>query len=88
MVQNAKSDHPISPKTTTAPNHRHEREAPKDGSCVYQPGSSHGRTGLGSESSANGKGKPDTETSQEEVAIEYDKVPEPKAETRTEARTS
>jgi hypothetical protein len=59
-----------------------------DGSTVDQPGSSQGRTGPRSKSSANGEVEPDGETSLEEVAVEQDRIPEVKAETRTEARAS
>jgi hypothetical protein len=37
---------------------------------------------------ANGEAKPDVEKSPEEVATEQDRVPEAKAETRIEVRTS
>jgi hypothetical protein len=58
---------------------------PKDGSATDQSGSSQGRIGLGSESLANGKAKPDAEKSPKEVAAEEDRVPEAKVETKTEA---
>jgi hypothetical protein len=85
-LQNAKPDHPVFPKTTIAPSHRHEHEASKDGSFANQPGSSQGRIGLRSKSSANGEAEPDVEKSPEEVAAEQDKILEAKAETRTEVR--
>jgi hypothetical protein len=70
IVRNAKLDHLISLKTTAAPSHWHEREALKDGSSTNQLRSSQERTWPGSESSANGKAKPDAEKSPEEVAAE------------------
>jgi hypothetical protein len=87
-VWNAKPDHPVSPKTATSPSHRHKREASKDGSSADQPRSSQGRIGPRSESSTDGEAKPDAEKSSEEVAVEQDRVPEAKAETRTEVETS
>jgi hypothetical protein len=84
-VQNTKLDHPISLKIAATPGHWQEQEAPKDGSSTNQPGSSQGRTGLGSESLANGEAKLDAEKSLEEVVAEQDKVLKAKAETRIEA---
>jgi hypothetical protein len=51
-------------------------------------GGSQEKTGSGSESSTNVEAKPDAERSPEEVAAEQSRVPEAKAETRTEAKTS
>jgi hypothetical protein len=45
-------------------------------------------TGPGSETSANGKTKLNVGKNPEEVVAEYNKVPEAKAETKTEAETS
>jgi hypothetical protein len=60
----------------------------KDRSYVDQLESSQGQTVPMSISSANGEAKPDAERKSEEVAVEQDKVPEVKVETKTEARTS
>jgi hypothetical protein len=60
----------------------------KDRSYVDQLESSQGQTVPMSISSANGEAKPDAERKLEEVAVEQDKVPEVKVETKTEARTS
>jgi hypothetical protein len=60
----------------------------KGGLSNDQPESSQGRIGPRSESSANGKAKPDVEKILEEVAAEQNKVPDAKAETRTGAGTN
>jgi hypothetical protein len=60
----------------------------KDRSYVDQLESSQGQTVPMSISSANGEANPDAERKLEEVAVEQDKVPEVKVETKTEARTS
>jgi hypothetical protein len=73
---------------SSTPGHWHKREAPEDESSVDQPGSSLGRIGPRSKSSANGEAKPNAEKSLEEVVAEQDRVLEVKTETRTEARTS
>jgi hypothetical protein len=57
MVQNLKLDGPVSSKTTAAPGHRQEQEAPKDGASVDQPGSSQGQIGLRSKTSVNDEAK-------------------------------
>jgi hypothetical protein len=51
-------------------------------------GGSQEKIGSGSESLANGEAKPDVEKSSEEVAVKQSRVPEVKAETRIEAKTS
>jgi hypothetical protein len=60
----------------------------KDGPSDDQIEGSQGRTGTRSEFLADGKAKPDMEKFLEEVAVEKNRVPEAKAETRTGARTS
>jgi hypothetical protein len=60
----------------------------KDGSSADEPGISQEKTGLRSETSTDDEAKPDVENSPEEVTTEQDRVPEVKAETKTEARTS
>jgi hypothetical protein len=60
----------------------------KDGSSADEPGISQEKTGLRSETSTDDEAKPDVEKSPEEVTTEQDRVPEVKAETKTEARTS
>jgi hypothetical protein len=88
IVQNAKLDHPVSPKTVAAPTHRHKQEAPKDRSSVDEPGTSQGRTWSRSETSASDEAKPDMEKSLEGVAAEQDRVSEAKVETKTEVGIS
>jgi hypothetical protein len=60
---------------------------PRDRSFADQPGSSQGRTGLRSESVANGEAKLDTEKCSEDVVVEQDRVLEVKAKTKTEVGT-
>jgi hypothetical protein len=60
----------------------------KDGSSVDEPRSNQGKTGPRSKISANDEAKPYAEKSPEEVIAEQDRVPEVKAETKTEAGTS
>jgi hypothetical protein len=57
MVRNLKPDGPVSLKTTTAPGHWQEQEAPEDGASVDQPGSSQGQIGPGSKTSVNDEAK-------------------------------
>jgi hypothetical protein len=83
-VQNAKPNHPVSPKIAAAPGHLHERETPKDGSSADQPGSSHGQTWPRSTTSANDEAKPEEEKGLEEVEIEQDRVPGAEAKKKTE----
>jgi hypothetical protein len=73
-VQNAKPDHLVSQEVATDPGHWHEQEVLKDGSSAGQLGSSQERTGPRRESSANGKAKPDTEKSPEEVVVEQNRI--------------
>jgi hypothetical protein len=70
MVRNPKPDGSISQEAAAAPGHRHEQDALKDGPSADQPESSQERTGLRSESSTDGKVKPDMEKSPEEVTTE------------------
>jgi hypothetical protein len=88
MVQNPKSDGPVSQEATTAPGRWHEQDALKDRPSVDQLESSQGRTGVRSESSVDGKAKPDAEKNPEEVAAEQNRVPKVKAEIMTGAGTS
>jgi hypothetical protein len=71
-----------------APGRWHKQDALKGVPSVDQPESSQGRTGPRSESSADGKAKPDMKKSLEEVAAEQIRVLEVKAKTRTGAGTS
>jgi hypothetical protein len=87
MVQKPKLDGPVSLKAAAVPEQRSKQEVSKDRSSTNQPGSSQGQTGSGSVSSANGEVKPNVERNSEGVAVEQDRVPEVKAETKTEART-
>jgi hypothetical protein len=64
-------------ETTTAPGHRQEQEALKDGSSAGQSRGNPEKTGLGSETLAN-----------DEVEAEQNKVLGVKIETRTEAGTN
>jgi hypothetical protein len=74
IAQNSKPDHPISSKTTIVPGHQHKQGAPKDGSSADELGSSQGRTGPRSETSANNEVKPNTKKIPEEVAAEQNRV--------------
>jgi hypothetical protein len=87
-AQNVKLDHQVSQETATVPGHRHKREAPKDGSSAGQSGGSQETTGPRSDTSVDDKTKSGMEKGLEEVAVEQNKGPEAKTETRTEARTS
>jgi hypothetical protein len=60
----------------------------KDESSTGQLGSSHEKTWLRSETSANDKTKPDVENGPEEVETKQNKVPEAKTETMTKIGTS
>jgi hypothetical protein len=88
IVQNAKPDHPVSPKTGAAPSHRHKQGVLKDGSSADGPRSSQRKTRPTSETSTNDKAKPGVEKSLEDVVVEQDRVPEAKVETKTEVGTS
>jgi hypothetical protein len=86
--ETGKPDGPVSQEAAVAPGHRHEQDALKDGPSADQPESSQGRIGPRSESSADGKAKPNMKKSPKEVAVEQNRVLEAKAEIRTGARTS
>jgi hypothetical protein len=81
-------DGPISLKAVAIPEQQSKREAPKDRSSANQPRSSQDQIGTKSVSSANGEAKPDAERKSEEVAAKKDRIPEVKAETKTEAGTN
>jgi hypothetical protein len=85
---NPKPDGLVSQEVAATLDHRHEKEALKDGPSADQPESSQGRIGLRRESSANGEVRADTEKSIEEVAAEKNMDLEVKAETRTEVETN
>jgi hypothetical protein len=61
---------------------------PKDGSSTDGSGSSQGKTGWRSETSANDEVKPDVEKGSEEVAAEQNQVQDEKAKVSAEAGTS
>jgi hypothetical protein len=88
MVWNPKLDGLISQEAASAPGHRHEQYALKDGPSADQLENSQGRTRPRSESSTDGRAKPDMEKSPEEVAVEQNRVLVAKAEIRTGAGTS
>jgi hypothetical protein len=71
-----------------APGHQHDLEASKSGSSADQSGGSQGQTRLRSETSVDGKVKPDTERNPEDVAVVQNKIPRVKTKTRTKAGTS
>jgi hypothetical protein len=86
IVQNGKSDHPVSSTAATVPGCQHEQGALNDGSSVDRSRSNQGQSGPRGKTSVNDEANPDTEKGPKEVVAEQDRVPG--AETKTEAATS
>jgi hypothetical protein len=86
IVQNGKSDHPVSSTAATVPGCQHKQGAPNDGSSANRSRSNQGQSGLRGKTSVNDEAKPDAEKGPKEMVAEQDRVPG--AETKTEVVTS
>jgi hypothetical protein len=73
IVQNAKPDHLISSKATTASGQQHKQWVPEAVSSADGSGGNQDQTQPRSKTSVDGKAKPDAKESLEEVAAEKDR---------------
>jgi hypothetical protein len=87
IARNAKLDYQVSQEAATTLCCQQEQRAPNE-PHVDQLKDSQEKIGSGSESSANGEVKPDTEKNPEEAAAEQGRVLEAKTKIRTKVSTS
>jgi hypothetical protein len=87
-IQNTKPDHSVSQEAATASGLQHELEPSKSGSFADQSGGNQGQTRPRSETSANGKAKPEVDRNLEEAVAEQNEISGTNIEIRTKAGTS
>jgi hypothetical protein len=88
IIQNIKSDHPVSPNATAASGQQHKQCVSEVVSSVDGPGDNQDQTGTESETSADDEAKHNTEKGPEEIAKKQNKTPRKEIEIKAKAVAS